>query len=368
MNWKVLVRAENPPPGTLATLEELTGLSRGEVLLALRRTGLTVGDDFDEPRARALARTLGDLGLSCTVSQAAFPETPAFRVVLTGFKPGHRARLRETLQRLSGLPQEQIVVWLSRIPFVLKDSVDYETARRIKRALVEAGGMVDLRPVQPAATAQAEPKAAPVEAPKSVRAASPPLSGAETVAGPFPVSPSGKPEEGGQACALSDPPQTAAFRAPPVIPGGPMTSEAPPVIIFRWPGRAPVEPPVLPSLEDLGRIPPSSCETPPMLHPVPSPPGSALSVYLHSISQDAVEGLLGTLCEGLEFGREEAMAILDRRLPTRIVSGQSHEKAREIAALLERPGVTVGLSSTVPYRSAPASNQGGFIAWLKRNG
>lgn len=368
MSWRVLVRAENPPPGTLATLEELTGLGRGEVLLALRRTGLSVGDDFDEPRARALARTLGELGLSCSVSQAALPEASAFRVVLTGFKPGHRARLRETLQKLSGLPPEQIVVWLSKIPFVLKDSVDHETARRIKRALVEAGGMVDLRPVQSARVAPEEPQAAPVEAAKPVRAVSAPSGRGEAAIEPSPRSSVMNPEERVQASPRQDAPQSAALPEPPVIPGGPAKSEAPPVIVFRWPGRAPEEPPVLPSLEDLGRVPPSSCETPPMLHPVPSPPGTALSVYLHSVSQDAVEGLLGTLCERLEFRRDEAMALLDRGLPTRVVSGQPHEKAMEIAALLERPGVTVGLSSTVPSRSANVVNQGGFIAWLKRDG
>lgn len=376
MSWKVLVRAENPSPGTLATLEELTGLGRGEVLLALRRSGLTVGEDFDEERARALSRTLGDLGLSCSASPSGTPETTQFRVVLTGFRPGYRARLRETLQKLSGLPPEQIVVWLSRIPFVLRDSVDHETARRIKRLLVEAGGMVDLRQARENQVQQADesPTAAaggpaspgpdpspaiPAPAPGSRQAAAPPADAS-----------SREPEA--VSVPLSDPscdiPPDLVTAQPPLLPESRKPGQAPPALCFRWPGRSPQEPPVVPSPEDLQRIPPSSCDTPPVLSGPPSARSGSLSVYLNSVSGEAADALLGTLCERLEFRREEALAMIGSPLPVRIASGQPPGKAAEIAAMLEGPGVTMSLCSTPPSRLPRESTHGGFMSWLHRNG
>lgn len=377
MSWKVLVRAENPSPGTLATLEELTGLGRGEVLLALRRTGLVVGEDFDEERARALSRTLGDLGLSCSVSPSAIPEATQFRVVLTGFRPGYRARLRETLQKLSGLPPEQIVVWLSRIPFVLKDSVDHETARRIKRVLVEAGGMVDLRQARedPAQAPAGKPAAAPgsqaapgADAAAVVQATDPSaVSPAVRPDGcPPPPEPARESEPAGDPPV--DPPPCQAQDEPPLLPESRMPGQAPPALCFRWPGRSPQEPPVIPTLEDLQRIPPSSCDTPPLLSRPPSARSGSLSVYLSAVSGEAVEPLLATLCERLEFRREEALALVGSPPPVRIASGQQPGKAAEIAAMLEGPGVTLSICSTQPSRLQRESAHDGFMSWLNRNG
>ncbi|MDM7993430.1 MAG: hypothetical protein QUS11_08960 [Candidatus Fermentibacter sp.] len=377
MSWKVLVRAENPSPGTLATLEELTGLGRGEVLLALRRTGLVVGEDFDEERARALSRTLGDLGLSCSVSPSAIPEATQFRVVLTGFRPGYRARLRETLQKLSGLPPEQIVVWLSRIPFVLKDSVDHETARQIKRILVEAGGMVDLRQTRenPAQPPAGRPAAAPAS--QAAPEQHPAHSIQETdPAAPRPAVPpdacSPPPEPAGASASPGDPPvdppPCPAQDEPPLLPESRMPGQAPPALCFRWPGRSPQEPPVIPTPEDLQRIPQSSCDTPPVLSRPPSARSGSLSVYLNAVSGEAVESLLETLCERLEFRREEALALVGSPPPVRIASGQPPGKAAEIAAMLEGPGVTLSLCSTRPSRLPRESAHDGFMSWLNRNG
>ncbi len=359
MSWRVLARAENPAPGTLATLEELTGLGRGEVLLALRRNGLLVGDGFEEERARALSKTLGDLGLICSVSPDESPEATLFRVVLTGFKPGHRARLRETLQKLSGLPPEQIVVWLSRIPFVLRDSVDHETARRIKRTLVESGGMVDLRPV-----ATPRPPSA-----GTVHGITPPRVVRET---PPETPPAAVVEASEKRTRIpertAEDPSPPLPESPPVLPEGRMPGQAPPSLLFRWPGSTPPEPPVLPSLEDLSRIPPQVSEAPPIIAPAPSQPENALSVYLSSVSPEAVDGVIGTLCERLDFRREEAMALIDGGMPSRVASGQPQRKAAEIAALLERPGVTVSLCTSTPSRPAPRRSPEGFMSWLNSSG
>lgn len=361
MSWRVLARAENPAPGTLATLEELTGLGRGEVLLALRRNGLLVGDGFEEERARALSKTLGDLGLICSVSPDECPEAILFRVVLTGFKPGHRARLRETLQKLSGLPPEQIVVWLSRIPFVLRDSVDHETARRIKRTLVESGGMVDLRPVATPRPPSAEP----------VRSSTPPpvIREAPPESPPIPAGEASvkRTRNPGLTAGPEDPPPPLP-ESPPVLPEGRMPGQAPPTLLFRWPGSAPPEPPVLPTLEDMSRIPPQASEAPPIIAPAPSQPENALSVYISSVSPEALDGVIGTLCERLDFRREEAEALIGGGMPSRVASGQPQRKAAEIAALLERPGVTVSLCASTPSRPAPRRNPEGFMSWLNSSG
>lgn len=147
-----------------------------------------------------------------------------------------------------------------------------------------------------------------------------------------------------------------------------MPGQAPPALCFRWPGRSPQEPPVIPTPEDLQRIPPSSCDTPPVLSRPPSARSGSLSVYLSAVSGEAVESLIATLCERLDFRREEALALVGSPPPVRIASGQPPGKAAEIAAMLEGPGVTLSLCSTQPSRLPRESAHDGFMSWLNRNG
>ena len=152
MRWRVVAQGDSPEPVILSALVELTGLSRGEVLLSLRRGELIAGEKLSENRARSLASRLETefqlktrLVPIASVARESDSVTK-FTVILTGFNPGSRARLRSKLEKLSGLPPEQVVIWFARIPFILRSGADHETARLIKRKIQAAGGMVELRP------------------------------------------------------------------------------------------------------------------------------------------------------------------------------------------------------------------------------
>jgi len=361
MNWKVVARADNPDQQTLSTLEELTGLGRGEVLLALRRSGLVAADGLSEDRARILAANLGSgFNVSCTVLPSPGgrgSSSTAFRVVLTGYQPGQRARLRETLEKLSGLPPEQVVLWLARIPFVLKDSVDHETARRIKRILGDAGGIVELKPLSgpvhpPAADpVRAAPPREPAPAARPVPASRP--HGAEPAVPP----------------ASSEPPEQ--LPEPPALPETRWSSDAPPALCFSAPGRAAAVPPRLPSQEELCRIPPEGALRPPVHQGSPPPlPSSPHHLYLGRPSPLDRTRVADALCSVLDFRREEAEVALDGS-PAWILTISSFEKAVEIAARLESCHATVLVSGNppAPVAVAPArAAHHGFLRWLMANG
>jgi hypothetical protein len=74
---------------------------------------------------------------------------PLFRVLLVNYRPGYRTRLRRRLQELTKLPQEQIILWLSRMPFALSKGVDSETAKRVRKSVTEAGGIVRIETETP---------------------------------------------------------------------------------------------------------------------------------------------------------------------------------------------------------------------------
>lgn len=361
MNWKVVVRADNPDQQTLSTLEELTGLGRGEVLLALRRSGLVAADGLGEDRARILAANLGSgFNVSCTVLPspgASGTASTSFRVVLTGYQPGQRAKLRETLEKLSGLPPEQVVLWLAKIPFVLKDSVDHETARRIKRMLSDAGGIVELKPLSGPVQPQASDSARSLP-PRESRPAARPVPGARTHAAEPTVQ-----------AAPTDPPDQ--MPEPPALPETRWSSEAPPALCFSAPGRAAAVPPRLPSREELTRIPPEGALRPPVCQCTPPPPPSSPHhLYLGRPSPLDRTRVADALCSVLDFRREEAEVALDSS-PAWILTVASFEKAAEIATRLESCRATVLVSGNPPAPVAGAPGgalRPGFLRWLRANG
>ncbi len=362
MSWRVLVRAENPDPLTLSTLEELTGLGRGEVLLALRRNGVVAGEGFPEERARALAASLSEMGMSCQVVKAPTgePGPSSYRVVLTGYQPGQRARLRERLQKLSGLPPEQVVVWLSRIPFVLRDGIDHETARRIRKALVDSGGIVEI------VTAGASSQPAPVR--RAAARAPAPAAGPESAASaaPKPVA-EAAPQKEKPLRKTPPPPQeppVAELEAPPVLPVSRGPDTPPGIIRFHAPGRRPEIPPVAPDAAALEMIPPVTTPSPPVVCRRPPARPGALGIYLHGCSEDAGERFVEVLCGRLDFRPEEAWALLGTPRPVRIACTASREKASELAGMLETPGITVGIAPASLRPGAASARRRGFVSWL----
>lgn len=363
MNWKVVARADNPDQQTLSTLEELTGLGRGEVLLALRRNGLTAGDGLTEDRARTLSASLSGFGLSCTVLPSLVPgarehgSSAMFRVVLTGYKPGNRARLRERLEKLSGLPPEQVVLWLARIPFVLKDGIDHETARQIRRLLTDSGGIVEikpssspgaaalpLRPGRDSATLERTGPASESPSPASIPAAA------------------GTPVLRAGAALEEEPPGSPE---PPALEEIPTDGAFPPMLRFCSPGRAPLDPPVIPGVEDLSRVPQVLGTLPPVISlPKPPFPAQALAVYVSAGSGRVLSDVSRILRELFDF--RDAEISLSRNLPFWVATVGTAEKAIEFSSLLEEAGATVLVRNSDGPPSAPASGGPGFLEWLRQ--
>jgi hypothetical protein len=343
MSWRVVVKAENPDPRALAALEELTGMARGEILLALRREGLTAARDQPEEKARALSASLASLGLNpVVVETSGSRQAASFRVVLTGFRPGSRARLRECLERLSGLPPEQVVVWMSKIPFVLKDNAGHDAARTVRKLVQEAGGLVELRPVDlPPGDLPEKPR------PRREEMARPaPAPPAESIAAP--------PE------TVPDEPPAAPEDAPPALPG--FRTDEPPALRFRAPGRAPEVPPAIPSASELSLVPPAIPPAPPVARvEEPALPEGVRSVYILRCSPGAREEAAGILRDRLELTQGEIDGLLLGG-PSRIAATADPDKASELLSLFDRPGITACLAAAEPRGGPPAGS--GFKAWL----
>ncbi|MFO8182785.1 MAG: hypothetical protein R6U39_01295 [Candidatus Aegiribacteria sp.] len=153
MNWKVEVAGDSPSEASVQVLAQRTGLALDSILLAFSRGENVVCRNLSESEAQALAdRLKRDPGVTCRVlpdSDSGPSPTQLFRVLLVNYRPGYRTRLRRRLQELTRLPQEQVINWLSRMPFVLSGGVDSETARKIKRSVTEAGGIVRIETETP---------------------------------------------------------------------------------------------------------------------------------------------------------------------------------------------------------------------------
>lgn len=153
MNWKVEVAGDSPSEASVQALAGRTDLSLDGILMAFSRDEKVVCGGLSETEAQALSdRLKRDPGIICRVlpdSDASPSPVQLFRVLLVNYRPGYRTRLRRRLQELTRLPQEQIIHWLSRMPFVLSRGVDGETARKIKRSVTEAGGIVRIETETP---------------------------------------------------------------------------------------------------------------------------------------------------------------------------------------------------------------------------
>jgi ribosomal protein L7/L12 len=150
MRWKVVVGSNKPSRETIRVIAELTSLLHDEILQSLGNGNLTARNNLTESEAQKLADQLGkDPDVICRVLPDMEPSStssPSFRVLLVDFRPGYRTRLRRRLQKLTGLSNEQIVIWLSRMPFVLGSGVDGDAARQIRKHVIEAGGIVRIEP------------------------------------------------------------------------------------------------------------------------------------------------------------------------------------------------------------------------------
>ncbi|OPL17958.1 MAG: hypothetical protein AVO35_07300 [Candidatus Aegiribacteria sp. MLS_C] len=153
MKWKVEVLGDRPSEGTVQLLARRTDLPMDSVLLSFSRGETVVCAGLSEGEAQKIADGLKrDRGVTCRVlpDGEGTPEpVQLYRVLLVNYRPGYRTRLRRRLQEMTRLPQEQVIDWLSRMPFALSKGVDSETARKIRKSLTESGGIVRIETETP---------------------------------------------------------------------------------------------------------------------------------------------------------------------------------------------------------------------------
>ena len=382
MNWKVVVQSDNPAAEALGTLGELTGLNRGELLRALRRGSLAVGDGFDRARATRLAKSLREeFGLEAIAlpdpRQGETSGTPTlFRVVLTGFQPGRRASLRRSLERLSSLPPEQVVLWLSRIPFVLRDRVDHTTARRIRRAITDAGGMIDMRPVME--SGETVHSRSPAEGESGSRTEVP--AGGDSASGPPPAPP--RPPARDTAAKSAPPPQLFFLPPPPpeeMEPPPPValsrTREAGPsphVFRFSMPRSGFAPPPAVTMEEPQRSSPPPVLrfdEAPETELVAPPEPETAFRVILHRPSTCSAMEVAGALRELLDMSNGQLHDIL-KSYPAWVASFRSRDRAVKLARGLEMKGATVSVlqEGEMPPVLRAAGGGESFRSWIGSHG
>ena len=125
-----------------------TGRQASEVRAGLlSRRGLVIRDGMEREGADSLAASLSYNGITIeVVPSTGTPQNEVFRVVLTGYAPGNRGRLRAALMRMSGRTDEEVIGFLSRIPFALRRGASAETAASVRRVIEAAGGVVEIRP------------------------------------------------------------------------------------------------------------------------------------------------------------------------------------------------------------------------------
>jgi ribosomal protein L7/L12 len=415
MLWRVVVSGDEPDEQAVSALCELTGLGRGEVVLSLRRGDLIAGTGFKLERARELALKLGsDFKLAARVvpltEDASTSAQQYFKVVLTGYRPGSRARLRGQLEKLSGLPPEQVALWLSKIPFVLRRGVDHDTARLIKRRIQSGGGLAELRPDTPSPSRTGGGHSPSPPAPSAAKVtATGPTSVVSTLA---------------ESQSVSGPPPPETTEIPPVIvkaSKGSRTGATPHVFSFSPPPRAedfdfdppqkPVfrsEPPhcfeflppevesgaVPPLLGPVGKRPPVSSRNARRsgarrsASPVTSPSSDAIrekapSVFravLHQPSSGEREGVVKAIRDRMGIGQSEAAGMVES-CPVVLSSFENLPDLVSWTRELEEAGATIsvlagdasldeseergeGLLPGESEKTAGESGPYGFLGWL----
>lgn len=206
MNWSVVARGRSPSGEAVVHLCSRTGGQASEVRAGLlSQRGLVIREGMDREGADSLAASLSYNGITIeVVPSTGTPQNGVFRVVLTGYSPGNRGRLRAALMRMSGRTDEEVIGFLARIPFALRRGASAETAASVRRVIEAAGGVVEIRPEG----GEAE-RSAPVPPQQQQKKKAPQLP----------------PEK-----ASETPPET---RKPAVPPGGGFVAPEPPVVHLR---------------------------------------------------------------------------------------------------------------------------------------
>lgn len=254
MNWSVVARGRSPSGEAVVHLCSRTGMQASEVRAGLlSRRGLVISEGLQREGADSLAASLSFNGITVeVVPSTESTATGGFRVVLTGYSPGSRGRLRAALMRMSGRTDEEVIGFLARIPFALRRGASAETAASVRRVIEAAGGVVEIRPegTEPVLPAPA-PAARPPRRTDSPSALSEsPGRASETVPGAV-AAPSPPPVRLREVRRVlvephrftTEPPGMASIEPACIPPSGTSAVEKPHIVIFTRPARLLPAPP-----------------------------------------------------------------------------------------------------------------------------
>lgn len=148
MNWSVVARGRSPSGEAVVHLCSRTGRQASEVRAGLvSQRGFVISEGLERDAADSMAASLSFHSITIEVVPSTGSHgTGGFRVVLTGYAPGSRGRLRASLMRMSGRTDEEVIGFLARIPFALRRGASAETAASVRRVIEAAGGVVEIRP------------------------------------------------------------------------------------------------------------------------------------------------------------------------------------------------------------------------------
>jgi hypothetical protein len=239
----------------------------------------------------------------------------------------------------------------------------------IRRALTEAGGLIDLQP-ESSATIILPGKAEPVvvDSPPEVETHSAvdhepvPIVTVEAVAGPcvddidFPVPSNGIVE----------------FLIPPVI--ALLDDETPkldgihrpPVVRFTEPGRTPAMPSIFGAGDDAEEGEPYIVEftEPPLaILKAPALPHNTMKIYLCHPAEEDRDNVAEALARICDFPRQTSAGLVDN-CPAWIASFFDTRRASRFTVELAKMGVTVAMARNMPEFPCTGESAGSLLEWL----
>ena len=339
MNWRVVARGRTPSGEAVVHLCSRTGLPASDVREGLVSPGgLVIREDLEREPADSLSASLSFDGITIEVVPSTGPGTnpSGFRVVLTGYVPGSRGRLRAALMRMSRKSDEEVIGFLARIPFALRRNADPETAASVRRMIEAAGGVVEIRP-EGREPSKPSPPVDEKPAPRFVGIEAEPLPQEITDKPPVQRQRPQPPPVNSRLPRLlirephtftTEPPDTRMIDPPRALRNRKETFNPPERIVFAAPSMISPLPHRLGSLES--RKPPATCSQ--RLFPV----------FLCPVQESSVRSTVAILEEKLGFSGEIAMQIV-RRAPSAIALEKSHQKASERVRELSGKGLPVSL-------------------------
>lgn len=370
MFWEIVLSGSNPSGRILAVLCARTGETIDSVRVMLDSPqGMILQSGLSRERADALSAELPNDGSVEIFMQR---DEVVCIPVLMGYRPGSRGRLRIALQKLSRLPTEEVIRFLSRIPIALKLDADRATAESIKRILERAGGIVEIQsPQDLVGVSSRRNHSEPAE--KTVAVKEEKLNGAVSSPSPF-VS---------RSFAYGDYPpvvSTADYRAE--TGAGVLSDNAKPDIVnFLHPPSVKLKiPPLLEETIDTPYSQPHitgftvpSAAIPSVIQGeqfVIDPPEllqETVLVYLYPVSSEDTEHTQEVLCESLGISLEKVQQLINNA-PVALAGFSERIDALVTMSELSTHGVPVSLvsgsSSSVPH--APGRSLFGWLNGYER--